>query len=513
MECGLSWNKTCHGTRPVKTQLFDLAVIGGGINGCGIARDAAGRGHQTVLLEQSDLASATSSNSTKLIHGGLRYLEHYEFSLVRKALIEREKLWAIAPHIAWPLRFLLPHRTGMRPALILRLGLWLYDHLGGRHLLPATTTRRRKRDAIFAALDPHLDLAFEYSDLWVEDARLVILNALSAQNHGATILPRHRVTTVYREDGHWRIEGMHGDRSFTIRARVLVNAGGPWADQLSGVRDMLPEGARLRLVRGSHIVVPRLYEDARCLILQNDDGRIVFVIPYQNDFSLIGTTDVDHQGSAAHAQASGEEIRYLCDAVNKQVQKQISPQDVVWTYAGVRPLLDDGASAAQEATRDYKLVRSDAGKGAVVLSVIGGKLTTYRVLAEEVMDQLADVLPHRRGSFTADEVLPGGDFPVSGFEALCAGLQQDYPHLSPDLLRRAARAYGTQARVWLGQAQSMADLGICYGADLTQAEVDYLCRVEFAETAEDIVWRRSKLGLRMTHAQIIALQTALDERI
>ena len=496
----------------MNTQLYDLAVIGGGINGCGIARDGAGRGHKTVLLEQNDLASATSSNSTKLIHGGLRYLEHYEFSLVRKALIEREKLWAIAPHIAWPLRFLLPHRKGMRPALILRLGLWLYDHLGGRHLLPATKTRWRKRDSIFAALDAHLNFGFEYSDLWVEDARLVVLNALSAKNHGATILTRHRVTTVYREDGHWRIEGMHGDASFTIRARVLVNAAGPWADQLSGVRDMLPAGARLRLVRGSHIVVPKLHGDNRCFILQNDDGRIVFVIPYQDNFSLIGTTDVDHQGSPAHAQASGEEIRYLCEAVNRQLKKQVTPQDVVWSYAGVRPLLDDGASAAQEATRDYKLVRSEPDKGAVVLSVIGGKLTTYRVLAEEVMDQLADLLPHQRGSFTADEALPGGDFPVQGFEALCASLQQDYPHLPQGLLRRAARAYGTKARVWLGRAQRMDDLGVCYGADLTQAEVEYLCHVEFARTAEDIVWRRSKLGLHMTREQIHALQEAVEQR-
>lgn len=497
----------------MKTDIYDLAVIGGGINGCGIARDAAGRGHQTVLLEQNDLASATSSNSTKLIHGGLRYLEHYEFSLVRKALIEREKLWSIAPHIAWPLRFLLPHRKGMRPALILRLGLWLYDHLGGRHLLPATTTRWRKRDALFAALDEHLSMGFEYSDLWVEDARLVVLNALSAQQHGADILTRHRVTTVYREEGHWRIEGMKEDKSFTLRARVLVNAAGPWADQLSGVRDMLPEGARLRLVRGSHIVVPKLYDDPRCFILQNDDGRIVFVIPYQNDFSLIGTTDVDHQGSAAHAQASGEEIRYLCDAVNMQLQKKITPQDVVWSYAGVRPLLDDGATAAQEATRDYKLVRSEPDKGAVVLSVIGGKLTTYRVLAEEVMDQLADVLHHQRGSFTADEALPGGDFPVEGFEALCKTYQTYYPHLPQTLLWRAARAYGTQARAWLGQAKTMDELGFCYGADLTQAEVDYLCSVEFAQTAEDIVWRRSKLGLRMTQTQINALQEALDKRL
>ena len=298
----------------MNTQLYDLAVIGGGINGCGIARDGAGRGHKTVLLEQNDLASATSSNSTKLIHGGLRYLEHYEFSLVRKALIEREKLWAIAPHIAWPLRFLLPHRKGMRPALILRLGLWLYDHLGGRHLLPATKTRWRKRDSIFAALDAHLNFGFEYSDLWVEDARLVVLNALSAKNHGATILTRHRVTTVYREDGHWRIEGMHGDASFTIRARVLVNAAGPWADQLSGVRDMLPDGARLRLVRGSHIVVPKLHGDNRCFILQNDDGRIVFVIPYQDNFSLIGTTDVDHQGSPAHGDATRYNFPVLLNA-------------------------------------------------------------------------------------------------------------------------------------------------------------------------------------------------------
>ena len=490
--------------------VYDLAVIGGGINGCGIARDAAGRGHKTVLLEQGDLASATSSHSTKLIHGGLRYLEHYEFALVRKALIEREKLWAIAPHIAWPLRFILPHRKGMRPALILRLGLWLYDHLGGRDRLPATKTRWRRSDPVFATLDPALSIGFEYSDLWVEDARLVVLNAMSAAQYGATILTRHRVTALYRENGYWRIEGMQGEKSFTVRARILVNAAGPWADQLTGVQDQLPKGAKLRLVRGSHIVVPKLHDDPRCFILQNDDGRIVFVIPYQDDFSLIGTTDVDHHGSPAHAQASGEEIRYLCAAVNRQLVRQITPQDVVWSYAGVRPLLDDGASAAQEATRDYKLVRAKNEDGSVMVSVIGGKLTTYRVLAEEVMDLLADVLVHQRGSFTASEPLPGGDFAVTGFADLCAGLYKNYPHLPKTLLVRAARAYGTKAQDWLGRANSFEDLGRCFGADLTQAEVDYLCRVEFAGTAEDIVWRRSKLGLRLTREQINQVQAYID---
>jgi glycerol-3-phosphate dehydrogenase len=493
----------------VMTQLYDLAVIGGGINGCGIARDAAGRGHRTVLIEQGDLASATSSQSTKLIHGGLRYLEHYEFGLVRKALVEREKLWSIAPHIAWPLRFVLPHRKGMRPALLLRLGLWLYDHLGGRARLAATKTPWRRSYPLFDALDPHLGIGFEYSDLWVEDARLVVLNAMSARDHGADILTRHRVTAVYREGTQWRIEGISGEQSFTLRARCLVNAAGPWADQLSGVQDLLPKGAKLRLVRGSHIVVPRLYADERCFILQNDDGRIVFVIPYEQDFSLIGTTDVDHQGSPAHAQASGEEIRYLCTAVNRQFVTQITPQDVVWSYAGVRPLLDDGATAAQEATRDYKLVRSHHAEGPVVLSVIGGKLTTYRVLAEEVMDQLADVLEHKRGSFTASEALPGGDFPLTDFGALCARLAVEHPHLPQSLLRRAVRAYGTQAKAWLGPAQTLDDLGTCFGADLTQAEVDYLCRVEFAISAEDIVWRRSKLGLRMTRAEINLLEDYL----
>ena len=492
-------------------KLYDLAVIGGGINGCGIARDAAGRGHQTVLLEQGDLASATSSHSTKLIHGGLRYLEHYEFGLVRKALVEREKLWAIAPHIAWPLRFVLPHRKGMRPALLLRLGLWLYDHLGGRQRLAATKTRWRRFDPLFAALESHLSIGFEYSDLWVEDARLVVLNAMAAAQYGADILTRHRVTALYREGGHWRIEGIHGEQSFTLRARCLVNAAGPWADQLSGAQDLLPQGTKLRLVRGSHIVVPRLYEDERCFILQNDDGRIVFVIPYEHDFSLIGTTDVDHQGSPAHAQASGEEIRYLCAAVNRQLVKQITPQDVVWTYSGVRPLLDDGSTAAQEATRDYKLVRSDSADGPALLSVIGGKLTTYRVLAEEVMGLLADVLEHKRGAFTASEPLPGGDFPVTGFEALCADLSAAHPHLPKALLRRAARAYGTKAKDWLGTAQTMDELGLNFGADLTQAEVDYLCRVEFAATADDIVWRRSKRGLRMSRAQINAVQAYLDK--
>ena len=491
--------------------LYDLAVIGGGINGCGIARDAAGRGIKTVLLEQNDLASATSSSSTKLIHGGLRYLEHYEFGLVRKALREREKLWAIAPHIAWPLRFVLPHRSMMRPALVLRLGLWLYDHLGGRKLLPATQTRWRRTDPVFKNLDPSLKLGFEYSDLWVDDARLVVLNAMSARDYGADILTRHRVTSLYQDDGAWRIEGLAGDRSFTVRARVVVNAAGPWADRISGLKERADQTAQLRLVRGSHIVVPKLYDDNRCFILQHDDGRIIFVIPYENDYSLIGTTDIDHTASPAHAHVSGEEIRYLCDAVNQQFVRQVTPQDVVWHYAGVRPLWDDGGEAAQATTRDYKLVRTGGQDQAVALTVIGGKLTTYRVLAEEVMEALADVLPLQRGSFTAKEVLPGGDFAVTGYHALCQQMQEAYPGLPVSLVQRAARAYGTLAYRWLGTAQRLADLGVCYGADLTQAEVEYMCQQEFAQTAEDILWRRSKVGLRFGADQIHRLQQALEE--
>ena len=491
--------------------LYDLAIIGGGINGCGIARDAAGRGHKVLLLEQGDLAQATSSASTKLIHGGLRYLEHYEFSLVRKALIERETLLAIAPHIIWPLRFILPHRPHMRPVWMLRLGLFLYDHLARRSLLPASWMLS-KNDPAHALLAQSDTACFEYSDAWVDDARLVVLNAMDAKARGADILTRCKVTDVNPQDGHWNIDALHHGQPQHFSARLLVNASGPWADQ--HLFHKVQPANRLRLVKGSHIVVRKWHDDSRCLILQNDDGRIVFVIPYEQDFCLIGTTDCDYQGDPAAVRISEDEIAYLCEAVSRQCAHTVTPNDIVWSYAGVRPLIDDGQDAAQETTRDYHLVKSgDTGQPPLV-SVIGGKITTYRVLAEDVMELIAADLPATPiQQWTATAPLPGGDFPVDGFADLVAKASARYPALPQQLIIRLARHYGTCLFDILGEARMMGDLGPCFGADLTAREVDYLVAREWAQTAEDIVWRRSKLGLQFSNQQAQQLTDYLQGHV
>jgi glycerol-3-phosphate dehydrogenase len=485
---------------------FDVAVIGGGINGCGIARDAAGRGWSVFLCEKGDLAGATSSAASKLIHGGLRYLEHYEFRLVREALMERETLWRMAPHIIWPLRFVLPHHKGLRPAWLLRLGLFLYDHLGARKLLPATKTLRLARDPAGVALKPEYTVGFEYSDCWVEDSRLVVLNARDAAERGATIAPRTACVSAKRVDGLWRLTlaDQTTGASYEIAARALVNAAGPWVgDVLNGVVGANARAA-VRLVKGSHIVTERLFDHERCYIFQNGDGRIFFVIPYERDFTLIGTTDLDYAGDPGAVSASDEEIAYLCTAASDYFRKPVTPGQVKWSYSGVRPLFDDGAAAAQEATRDYVL-KVDAPDGApALLNVFGGKLTTYRRLAESAIAMLAPHLPTpaRPGSWTANAVLPGGDFPVQGFDKLVSDLQARYPALDAQLLRRLARAYGTRASRLLGQAGAAADLGRDFGAGLSEAELKYLMKEEWAATAQDVVWRRSKLGLRLTKAEI-----------
>ena len=491
--------------------LYDLAVIGGGINGCGIARDAAGRGHRVLLLEQGDLAQATSSASTKLIHGGLRYLEHYEFSLVRKALIERETLLALAPHIIWPLRFILPHRPHMRPVWMLRLGLFLYDHLARRSLLPASRMLS-KTDPAHALLARSDAACFEYSDAWVDDARLVILNAMDAKARGADILTRCRVTEVNAENGHWQIKASHNGQDAAFQAKAVINASGPWADQTL-FRKAQPAN-RLRLVKGSHIVVRKWHDDPRCLILQNDDGRIVFVIPYEQDFCLIGTTDADYQGDPAAVRIGEDEIAYLCEAVSRQCAHDVTPADIVWSYAGVRPLMDDGHEAAQETTRDYHLVKSGGDGQPPLVSVIGGKITTYRVLAQDVMELIADDLPPSPvKQWTATAALPGGDFPVDGFAALVAKASARYPALPSGLITRLARHYGTCLFDILGEARGMDDLGPCFGADLTAREVDYLVGREWAQTAEDILWRRSKLGLHFSDRQVSQLADYLQARV
>jgi len=457
----------------------------------------------------NDLASGTSSWSTKLVHGGLRYLEYYEFRLVREALIEREILWQIAPHIIRPLRFVLPHHDGLRPAWLLRLGLFLYDHIGGRHLLPPTRTVDLSTDEVGKPLVPgRYTKGFEYSDCFVDDARLVILTARDAADRGAEIRTRSRAVEIRQENRIWQVtveDSVTGARS-TISARVLVNAGGPWVEQVLASGAGVNAKAKVRLVQGSHIVVRKLYAHDRAYIFQNSDGRIVFVIPYQDDFTLIGTTDRDYEGDPAKVKASDEEIKYLCDSVSEYLAEPVRPQDVVWTYAGVRPLYDDGASEAKAATREYVLELDTPG-GMPLLSIYGGKITTHRRLAEEALEKLAPYLhgTKAREGWTAKSPLPGGDMDVSAIPALSAELVRLYPFLEPTHANRLAHAYGTRASKLLGSAKSAADLGQPFGATLTEREVSYLMSSEWALTADDIVWRRSKLGLRLSAAEIAAI--------
>lgn len=500
--------------RPEEAAVIDVAIIGGGVNGCGIARDAAGRGLSVLLAEQGDLAQATSSSSTKLFHGGLRYLEHYEFRLVREALIERETLLKAMPHIAWPLRFVLPHHKGLRPAWLLRLGLFIYDHLGGRKLLPPTRAVDLRRDPTGAPLKPDFIRAFEYSDCWVEDSRLVVLNARDAADRGAQILTRTRVEEAERVDGLWRLRlrGTEDARTRTVFARALVNAGGPWVQDVIQNRLHRKSADRIRLVRGSHIVTRTLFDHDRAYIFQQTDGRIVFAIPYERDFTLIGTTDADHQGPPSEAVCTPEERDYLLAAVSGYFKDAPTVDDVVWTYSGVRPLYDDGRSSATKATRDYvlKIDRSGA-EDAPLLNIFGGKITTYRRLAEAAMAKLAPFFPAARGPWTAGVPLPGGDFPVDGVEALIDQLRGEHPYLAPDQARRLVRAYGTDAFAMLAEVESDADLGRDFGAGLREVEVRWLVRREWVRSADDVLWRRSKLGLRIDAARRDALAEFLAE--
>jgi glycerol-3-phosphate dehydrogenase len=512
-------------------QPVDIFVIGGGINGCGIARDAAGRGHSVTLAEMGDLASATSSASTKLFHGGLRYLEYFEINLVRHALAEREVLLRAMPHIAWPMRFVLPyHRDmrfegetpasrvlgtlmpwmrGRRPAWLIRLGLFLYDHLGGRKILPATHTLRLHGTAEGAPLQDRFEKAFEYSDCWIEDSRLVVLNARDAEGHGAQILTHTKVTSAARVGDLWEVQTEGPNGLQTHRARILVNAGGPWVGDIlqTTLRVNATEG--VRLVRGSHIVTRKLYDHDKCYFFQGSDGRIIFAIPYETDFTLIGTTDADHDAANTKPEITAPERDYLLAFANQYFAQAITADDIVWTYSGVRPLYDDGADSAAAATRDYVLKIDDAG--APLLNIFGGKITTYRVLAQEALALLAPHLDGGSGDWTATTPLPGGDFAVQDVELLITGLERDYPFLTPKWATRLIRAYGTDARMILGDAQILTDLGHDFGATLTQAEVNYLMTREYAKTAQDILWRRSKLGLRFHADQANKLETYMTE--
>jgi glycerol-3-phosphate dehydrogenase len=490
---------------------FDLAIVGGGINGTGIARDAAGRGLKVLLVEQDDLASGTSSASTKLIHGGLRYLEHGWLRLVREALIEREVMLRMAPHLIRPIRFVLPAEPGLRPPWMLRLGLFIYDHLGGRHILPATRTLDLANDPLGAPLARAPERGFEYSDCLADDARLVVLNALDAAERGAVIRTRTRCIGAERGEDWRLVLDVRGRRDLAT-ARILVNATGPWLKLFA--TDVLREASPVpaRLDKGSHIVVRRLFEHDRGYVLQTQDRRIVFALPFERDFTLIGTTDQSFAGNPSGVEADADEVAYLFGVANQYLRVSITPADVVWSFAGVRSLYDDGSKRAQDVSRDYVLTLDESAGRAPLLTVYGGKITTYRRLAEQALDRVAHLIPAAGPAWTVDSHLPGGEFPHDGLETLVARTHRSRPFLSEALARRLVRAYGTRVERVLGPARRMADLGPCLGADLTAAEVGYSMEREWAQTADDVLWRRSKLGLHFSSKERERLDKFMADR-
>ena len=514
---------------PSASNVCDVFVVGGGINGAGIARDLAGRGWKVVLAEASDFAAHTSSSSTKLIHGGLRYLEYYEFSLVRKALQEREVLLRSAPHIMWPLRFVMPHDAAMRPAWMIRIGLFLYDHLARREVLPGSTGIDLRRSPYGEPLKATYTKGFVYSDGWVDDARLVLLNALDAREHGAVLHTRTTVTAARRHADHWIVTLRCADGERTVRARALVNAAGPWAEGFlrevaTPARGEALATKSLRLVKGSHIIVRKRFTHDHAYIFQNPDKRIIFAIPYEDDFTLIGTTDVELAPDAlagfGKARIEEREIAYLCEQASRYFREPVGAADVVWTYAGVRPLLDDASGDPSAVTRDY-LLETHADGGAPLLSVWGGKITTFRKLAEDAADLIGALLGDRRRAWTEHAHLPGGDLrdwigapqrPDTDFQRLLAAIGQRHPWLPPSLARRLARAYGARVGRVLGGAERLDDLGPEIAPGLHQAELEYLVREEWARAADDVLWRRSKLGLHYTEAQRMAVVQWFAER-
>lgn len=517
-------------------KIYDIVIIGGGVNGCGIARDAAGRGLRVLLCEKSDLAQATSSASTKLFHGGLRYLEFFEFNLVRKALKEREVLLRAMPHIAWPMRFVFPYDPalkhpddlsefgrilgrffpflkGRRPAWLARAGLFLYDHLGGRKILPPTRTLNLEKDPAGQILKPGLKRAFEYSDCCVDDARLVVLNARDAADRGAEIRTRTTCTKARRKDGLWQVTLVSQaiENPENILAKCIVNAAGPWVKEVLESKLAQTSATELKLIRGSHIVVPKITQEERSYFFQLDDGRIIFAIPYQGDFTLIGTTEAEHKDDPSTAACSPQERDYLLRAINRFLNSPLVAEDIVWTFAGVRPLYDDHSGDATSTTRDYLLEVDDDNGNAPALHVFGGKITTYRKLAEDALDRLRPYFPEMPGQWTASEHLPGGDFPVDGLTNLIEEIQSNYPFLTNEWAYRLARSYGTFARQIYGAAGNISDLGPHFGATLYPQEVEWLIETEWALTANDILWRRSKLGLIFTQEQTEKLEEYLSQ--
>ncbi|RDC58958.1 Glycerol-3-phosphate dehydrogenase [Alteripontixanthobacter maritimus] len=485
--------------------MHDLLIIGGGINGAGVARDAAGRGMSVVLVEKDDLAQHTSSASTKLVHGGLRYLEHYEFRLVREALQEREVLLRAAPHIIWPLRFVLPHDAGLRPKWMLRAGLFLYDRIGGKRTLPGSSSVSLRKAPHARILQDRFRRGFEYSDCWVEDSRLVVLAAMDARERGAEIRTRTRCTGLARHADHWVATVEAGGSTSTIEARAVVNAAGPWVDDIAGLATGGSAEKHLRLVKGSHIIVPRIYAEDHCYIFQNGDGRIVFAIPYERDFTLIGTTDLLFEGDRDHPEISTEERDYLCNAASEYFREPVRAADVVSTYSGIRPLYEDHSSDNSTVTRDYMFEvdhKDQSGADAApILSIFGGKITTFRRLAEHALERLAEQQGTTGAAWTETATLPGGGIPGGDFAGFLEERRARYPWMPYPMLLRLARAYGNRMKRIVGDANGLADMGQRIGGDLYTAELNYLVEQEFAQTADDVLWRRSKLGLHLSQAE------------
>lgn len=537
-------SKSKTNSQPDNQDIVDLFIIGGGVNGCGIARDAVGRGLSVALAEKADLGGATSSASTKLFHGGLRYLEFFKLRLVREALVEREILLRAMPHISWPMRFVLPYHKdmrfegetsvskllkytmpwlkGRRPAWLIRIGLFVYDHLGGRKILPATSNVNLDEDIVGKVLNKKFKKAFEYSDCWVQDSRLVVLNARDAASRGAHIMVRTEVLSAIRKDGIWEIvvKQSGAEAKKIYRARALVNASGPWVENVIKNIVQVKDSAGVRLVRGSHIVTKKLFDHDKAYFLQGVDGRIIFVLPYEDDFTLIGTTDQDYQGNIENIACDASEVDYLCNFVADYFRKPINKDDVIWSYSGVRPLYNDGAKSATSATRDYVLVLNQqnegsqaTGEGAPLLNVYGGKITTYRRLAEAALDKLTAFFPDISPKWTAAAPLPGGDFRVDEVASLINCLKSEYAFLDDFWARRLIRTYGTEAKLILADASSKDDLGIDFGGSLTEAEVNWLIEKEFVYCAEDILWRRTKLGLRLDDAQKNELQNWIANKL
>ncbi|OUJ17654.1 glycerol-3-phosphate dehydrogenase [Acetobacter orientalis] len=494
---------------------YDLLIVGGGVNGAGIARDAVGRGASVLMVEQDDLASYTSSASTKLIHGGLRYLEYYEFRLVKEALTERERLLKMAPHIMWPMRFVLPHSKLVRPAWMLKAGLFLYDHLASNMTLPKSRAIDFRTHSAGQPLKSDYTKGFVYSDGWVQDSRLVVLNAMDAAERGADVRTRTRLINATRQNGLWQaeLEDRVTGQTTTVQARALVNAAGPWVARLLADTLKIPNSKSVRLVKGSHIIVPKVFDGPQAYIFQNPDKRIVFAIPYEQKFTLIGTTDIPWKEAPGKVGIAPDEISYLCESVNRYFKTAVKEGDVVWSYAGLRPLYDDASANASAVTRDYVL-DLDTQDGAPLLSIFGGKITTYRKLAEHALEKLAPVLPAVAGkSWTANKVLPGGDIGDGGFDAALARLSRAAAWLPANLAWRLMRNYGSRAYEIIGEATSLQEMGTVLGGDLTTREIDYLIQREWARTAEDVLWRRSKLGLHLNEEEKRKVADYIEQKV